>query len=805
MKSNSFIFLAILFVGCSFATFSLAQTDSTANKENVSTPLHLAKEKLTEADLNKTTLTEETRLVSVSRSEKELEDIPSTVYVVTKEEILENGYITLVDVLKTVPWIKVSQPGSGVLGEMFLMRGQIGNEYTKILINNVPIQPAVNGALAIGAQLPIAQAERIEIVYGPASAVYGGDAVAGVINIITQTSEKSAYAQANAYFGTNDYRHVDFLAGGKAGRDKNVLQYSIYGNLTKREDLNLDRDSEAFNPFNTFLNSFTAPNEPEMRRLLTELAINQPDSFLRLLENQAGMSYYEGGNPFKAVVNQLPEQSYLIGVKFKYRKFQVAIDEMYSRRHSVLGRTPAFFSYASPETYMGETIRRTHVSYQTSNKNSSFLINASYLFYRLDANSSFGTNYNIGRSEGRSYRYEGSDDVFLESIYTRKFNQNLEITGGFSATLSANLPVTNDLEEPFDITLYQDALNGNLEPDPILGNFGYNGNNLMNGGIFLQAYYTHDKWVTVVGGRIDFRDRFEGDSISTNVALNPRASILYKANSKLSFRASGATAFRAPSPSTQFASTALLDLETDSVIYQQIPNPNLNPEHSVTIETGVRYFPAKNITLDIVGYFTGTRSPIVGRFRRINKNIYPNASYLSGNSNGTAREYINDEDSRSATYGIQGILKVKNIIKRIHLDTDLFFSYTQGSEVLPDNGGTIDDYRMQPDFMGQWRISFRPSQKWYINFQNILMTGWYRRNVFNVEQYEEDRARTDGYYTLDILARHYFNKNVSAYFRINNVFDAKYGGIDATGLDIDATFNPQLQRNIQAGVSFKIN
>lgn len=803
MKKNSLLYVLTLFFSCTTQIFA-QNKDSLANQENGSVPLHLAKEKLTEADLTKTTFTEETRLVSVSRSAKELKDIPSTVYVITREEIFENGYITLVDVMKAVPWIKVSQPGSGTLGEMFFMRGQIGNEYTKILINNIPIQPAVNGALAIGAQLPIAQAERIEIVYGPASAVYGGDAVAGVINIITQTSEKTAYAQANAYFGTDNYRHVDFLAGGKAGRDKNVLQYSIYGNLTKRDNLNLDENSDAFNPFNTFLNVYSDPQNPQIRRILTNLAINQPDSFLNIIREQGGLNSYVG-TPFKATVNQLPEQSSLIGVKFNYRKLQVSIDEMYSRRHSVLGRTPAFFSYANPETYMAETTRRTHISYQTSNKKSSFLINASFLYYRLDANSSFGTNYDIGRSTGRSYRYEGSDDFFLESVYTRKINPNLELTGGVSGLLAINLPVTNDLERSFDINLYDSIRNGNFEPDPILGTFGYNGNILLNAGIFFQAYYTKNKWVAVFGARIDTRSSFEGDNTSVNAVSNPRASILYKLNPKLSFRGSVASAYRTPPPSIQFTSLALVDVDTDSVIYQQVPNPNLQAETSITTEIGLRYFPRKNITLDVVGYFTGTSSPIVGRFRPINKNIYPLASILSGNNNGTARIYINDEDSRSAIYGIQGILKIKNIIERIHLDTDLFISYTQGSEILPDDGGEINDYRMQPDFMGQWRISFRPSPKWYINFQNVLMSSWYRRNTFNIAQYEEERAKTNGYYTLDMLVRHYFNKNVSAYFRVNNVFDSKYGGIDATGLDVDATFNPQLQQNIQAGVSFRIN
>ncbi|AFM06311.1 outer membrane receptor protein [Bernardetia litoralis DSM 6794] len=804
MKNSNLIYLLVLLFLCFFTEGFSQNTDSLNNQENSSVPLHLIKEKLTEADLIKTTFAKETRLVSVSRSEKELKDIPSTVYVVTKEEILENGYVTLVDVLKTVPWIKVSQPGSGTLGETFFMRGQIGNEYTKILVNNVPIQSAVSGGIAIGAQLPVSQAERIEIVYGPASAVYGGDAVAGVINIITQTTEKSAYAQANAYFGSDNYRHLDFFAGGKAGRDKNVLQYSIYGNLTKQDDLSLDTDSEAFDPLDVFLNSISDPRDIQNKQLLTELATNQPDSFLTLLEERAGLTSYEG-TPTQATVNQLPSQSYLIGVKFNYRKFEVSVDEMYSRRHSSLGRTPALYSYASPETYMAETIRRTHLSYQTSNKSSSFLVNASYLYYRLDANSSFGTTYDIGRSVGRAFKYEGSDDFFLESIYTKKINSNFELTGGFSATVSANLPITNDLPEAFDVNSYNDILNGNIESDPILGDFGYNGNTLFNGGIFLQAYYTKNKWVGVFGIRGDTRSIFDEDSTSTNTVLNPRVAILYKLNPKLSFRTSFATAFRAASPSTQFTSLALPDLETDSVIYQQVPSLDLNPETSLTIETGFRYFPSKNISLDIVGYFTRTNSPIVARSLPIDRDLYPNASSISGNPNTMVRVYINDEDSRSAIYGIQGIFKIKNIIKRIHLDTDFFFSYTQGNEILPEDGGEIDVYRMQPDFMGQWRVSFRPSPKWYVNFQNVLMTSWYRRNTFNLEQYAEERAETDGYYTLDMLVRYYFNKNVSAYARMNNVFDAEYGGIDATGSDLDATFNPQLQRNIQMGVSFRIN
>lgn len=795
MKNSNFICLLIL-VLCFFTTtkISAQNTDSLGNEEIVSIPLHLAKEKLTESDLIKTTFSQETRLVSVSRSEKELKDIPSTVYVITREEILENGYLTLVDVMKAAPWIKVSQPGSGALGEMFFMRGQIGNEYTKILINNVPIQPAVTGSIAISSQLPIAQAERIEIVYGPSSAVYGADAVAGVINIITQTSEKSAYAQANAYTGTDKYRHIDFLAGGKAGRDRNVLQYSIYGNLTKRDNLPINSKSEVFNPF-PLLFGYLPSQEQEY---LKNFATNYPDSFVNSIIQNGNLPYYKGTS-FLGEVDDLPEFSYLLGVKFNYRKLQVSIDEMYSRRPSGLGRNPAYFTSNNPETYLGETLRRTHLSYQTTSKKYSFLLNAQYINYRADANSSYGVTYNIGSGAGRAYKYEGSDDGFVEGIYTRKVNSTLEVTLGASLFASQSLATTNDLKQPFYVEDYQKALDNKLT-DPLYGDFGYNSTLFGNLGTFIQVYYTKGKLVGIVGARADYHTDFGG-------SLNPRLSVLYNLNPKLSLRASASNAFRAPSPNTRFASTAfpITMNGQDSINYQQVPNPDLTPEYFVTFETGLRYFPSKNISLDVIGYFSGTRSPITGRFTSIDREKYPLASYFSGNNDNTVRIFFNDASSQSATYGLQTIFKVKNIIEKIHLDSDIFLSYTQGTEVLPNDEGTINSYRMQPNFMGQWRISFCPSTKWYINFQNVLMSGWYRRNISNLEDYEKEGAKIDGYYTLDMLVRHYFNKNVNAYFRINNVFNADYGGLDGSGLDVDLNYNPQLLRNIQVGLSFRIN
>ena len=103
------------------------------------------------------------------RTNANLEDLPITVYVVTKEEIELNGYQTLTEVLRTLPGIRVSLSGNALDGENFILRGHYGNTYAKILINDIPIRPSVVGAMPLASQLPIRQAERIEVIYGPSA------------------------------------------------------------------------------------------------------------------------------------------------------------------------------------------------------------------------------------------------------------------------------------------------------------------------------------------------------------------------------------------------------------------------------------------------------------------------------------------------------------------------------------------------------------------------------------------------------------------------------------------------------------
>ena len=208
---------------------------------------------LSSADLIFHADTFKTKVIAVSRSAKNIEDLPMTIYVISHEEILRNHYVTLVDVLKSIPGVRVSQPGNGELGEIFLFRDLSGNYYTKILLDGLPVKPSVVSGMPIGGQLPIRQAERIEIIFGPLASLYGADAASGVINIITKKADQGTFARGDVEYGQNEYTSMNYMIGGKAGMNKNLLRYSFYGSKTDYNNIDIRySDNGYYNPMNYY-------------------------------------------------------------------------------------------------------------------------------------------------------------------------------------------------------------------------------------------------------------------------------------------------------------------------------------------------------------------------------------------------------------------------------------------------------------------------------------------------------------------------------------------------------------------------
>lgn len=114
------------------------------------------------------------------------ERIPAATTVIDRATIEERGYVTLAEALAAVPGMRLVQAGGiGQQASAFLRGG--GSRHVLVLLDGVPLNDASdpNGAFNFGNEL-LGDIERIEVVRGPASAIYGSGALGGIINLVTR-------------------------------------------------------------------------------------------------------------------------------------------------------------------------------------------------------------------------------------------------------------------------------------------------------------------------------------------------------------------------------------------------------------------------------------------------------------------------------------------------------------------------------------------------------------------------------------------------------------------------------------------
>ncbi len=146
---------------------------------------------------------EDQRVITATRSSITVRESPSAVYVITEKMIRERGYRTLSDALQDVPGFDIVHV-YGIFPDLLHQRGLVGNnQRTLLYVDGIPDNNISENALLAGSvRFPLHNVERIEVVAGPASALYGANAFNGVINIITKdgsSGRSSASATAGTY------------------------------------------------------------------------------------------------------------------------------------------------------------------------------------------------------------------------------------------------------------------------------------------------------------------------------------------------------------------------------------------------------------------------------------------------------------------------------------------------------------------------------------------------------------------------------------------------------------------------------
>jgi outer membrane receptor protein involved in Fe transport len=499
----------------------------------------LVPERLTDKDiLFKASDESEIRVISGTRTTENIHKLPFTTWVITAEDILRNGFVTLADVLRSAPGIRVSQPGNAVEGETFLMRGLRGNQYVKIMINDIPVKPGLALGMPIGSQLPIRQAERIEVVYGPASAIYGNEACAGVVNIILKETERPVYTQADLSFGTFGYNSLDLMFGGKLGRGKNLFRYSIYGSNTVRSR------TDVYDRFNA--NNFNTDVYLPFQ-LRSEIYINNPNYINNSINNV----------PKQA---PLPHESRLFGLSLRWRGFFFTYHRMGRSDAYALGLNPLSVSYGNSSNQLLERMDLYSAGFKRERTKTAFYVNLSLNYYLINPNSSAtfifdrlssALYYSLSRidpanqnlitetyerfSSNTRYAFANSLDLRNEYRFRFRIRPKLYMDLGAIGNSSSGYPLNYYQKEPVDLQLFD--LNISSDEPPLYPPFEF----FIDANLYSQVEWQGEKLSAV--GAINFANKL---GVSGSKGLFPRLALLYRFDSTWSVRGSAGTAYRLP-------------------------------------------------------------------------------------------------------------------------------------------------------------------------------------------------------------------------------------------------------------------
>src|SRR5262249_13034267 len=140
-------------------------------------------------ELQQPTATLPPLVVSATRVPTPQDEVASSVTVITADDIADKQFQTLPDALNDVPGLNVVQTG-GPGGQTSVFTRGTNQNHTKILVDGIDVSdPSTpNGTFDL-ANLLLSDVERIEVLRGPQSGLYGSDAIGGVISVTTKNGE----------------------------------------------------------------------------------------------------------------------------------------------------------------------------------------------------------------------------------------------------------------------------------------------------------------------------------------------------------------------------------------------------------------------------------------------------------------------------------------------------------------------------------------------------------------------------------------------------------------------------------------
>lgn len=371
----------------------------------------------------------DTIIVTATKSEKAIDGVVASVQVITSNQIEQTGAADLKDVFEKTPGLTLQYgtfpAASSVSKSSVSIRG-LGASGTLFLVDGRRVAGEVKNPYDLD-RIPAAIIERIEIIKGPMSVLYGADAVGGVINIITKKPKKILEGTVGIQSGINKDGDGGKTSGNFSLRGKkNKFSYSMFLNAA-----NTDLYSEREKTFTTI--KTPSGNISPSSHSNSEIK-NIQDSYDVDVTYLEDASVYTVGGRF----DYEPIKETVIGIEFNY--FDEERDGDYCSTFFPTGISPTpgtrFIAFDTPVHSHDENWRRDISFDITSNINSDLRLNfRTYNSYYKKRNSTTALNWEdagfSSRDESASMAMNADVDFWsYEGYAVYALGENHFFTGG---------------------------------------------------------------------------------------------------------------------------------------------------------------------------------------------------------------------------------------------------------------------------------------------------------------------------------------------------------------------------------------
>lgn len=243
-------------------------------------------------------------VVSASRKSQSLNLAPASVGLVTRNQILRSGTNSFDDAFNNINGITVTR-SSGSNVQSFSIRGAsevagggIGNRVLLLLDGRPAITPESGGAL--WNLVPLGAIERVEVIKGAYSSLFGSSAMGGIVNVITRTPDTASHSDLNLHYGFygpapaytgykryNDYFGAEYITSRKLGKWSYLFDFAGKSNDGNREQSSFN----LYNGYGKFKFDFSANRSLQVSAMYNDIFNDTPATWLSTTEAYSVADY----------------------------------------------------------------------------------------------------------------------------------------------------------------------------------------------------------------------------------------------------------------------------------------------------------------------------------------------------------------------------------------------------------------------------------------------------------------------------------------------------------------------------------